>query len=64
MYAVKFDTIEAREKFREFCEFMGWCFALLNGTTEGWWVSVGDGEDIERQMEYLHDLGAFKYYNE
>ncbi len=64
MYAIKFDSLEARENFREFCEYVGWNWGFLNGAINGHWVETDGKKDDNKQIEYLHGLGAFKYYDE
>lgn len=64
MFAIKFDTIEKREAFRKFCDYVGWSFGVLNGAGGGWWVDIDGGNDGGEQMEYLHSLGAFQWYDE
>lgn len=64
MYAIKFDSLEARESFHRFCEYVGWNWGFLNGATDGYWVETDGREEDNKQIEYLHDLGAFKYCNE
>lgn len=65
MYAVKFDSLEKREAFRKFCDYIGWNFGMLIGAENGWWVDNDSGsKDDTEQMNYLHSLGAFQWYHE
>lgn len=60
---IKFKTEEARIAFKRFLDKVV-CLSLFQayGTDNGWGISFNPS--CEEELNYLHDLGAFKWYNE
>lgn len=60
---VKFDCAEARVAFDNFLDdAMGLSLCVANGAKNGWVISFNN--DLASVFDYLHDLGAFKWYDE
>lgn len=62
---VKFDSKEARVAFKRFLsDIMGITLCEVQGFSDGWAIQYNPDSDYEEGLKYLHDLGAFKWYNE
>lgn len=60
---VKFDSAENRVAFDNFLDdAMGLKLRMAKGAKNGW-VIDSDGS-LSKTFDYLHDLGAFKWYDE
>lgn len=60
---VKFDSEEARVALERFLgDVMGIRLFAVQGFSDGWAIQYNS--DYEEELNYLHNLGAFKWYNE
>lgn len=60
---VKFDSAENRVAFNSFLdEAMGLRLRMAKGAKNGWVIDSDDS--LSKAFDYLHGLGAFKWYDE
>lgn len=60
---VKFDSEDARVALERFLgDVMGIRLFAVQGFSDGWAIQCNP--DYEEELNYLHNLGAFKWYNE
>lgn len=63
-YAICFENEDLRAEFEALVEYVGWAiYPLCYAGKEAYTVEVGS-DDGRNTLEYLHNLGAFKWLEE